>query len=123
MLGETLSLSSLDRPRDDPEVLEGSKGRSSHEFPQRALQRILERRGAVARAHRVHRFLRHGPMVAQILERGDKVVPQLIAARLLLVRADLRGRDVPKAILQLEDDALGGLLADAGAACEPRDIR
>src|SRR5947207_10534601 len=61
-------------------------------------------------------------MIAQVLERRDEVVAQTIGARPLFLGARVGWRDIAEAILQLEHDALRGLLPDPWNPGEARDV-
>ena len=64
---------------------------------------------------RISRFLGQRPMIAQVLQRRDQVVAQTIRAAAAVPRRPRRpARASREAILQLEHDALRGLLADPG---------
>jgi hypothetical protein len=70
-----------------------------------------------------HSFLGLRAMIAQVHERGHEVVTQPIDRRGDRCRArHRRGVELLQPIAQLEDDPLGGLLADPGNRREPCDV-
>ena len=78
-------------------------------------------RPAIARAF-VDRLLGRAALVAEIQQRRQQVVAQLILGRSAPPACPARLQRRRQPILQLQPDPLGGLLADAGNRGQPRDV-
>ena len=62
------------------------------------------------------------PLVAEVDQRRQQIAAQIVAGRGLVGLSGGRRRGQRQAVLQLQPDALGGLLADAGNARQARDV-
>src|SRR6478735_777689 len=87
---------------------------SLRDFSQGLLQRTFEARVTANRLQgRVDRLLGKGPMIPQVHERGEQIVAHA-GSRGRGVAGRLRDAGARQPILQLEHDALGRFLTDAG---------